>query len=335
MLKPQSLEPHSRTAVDSEAASAKTLDGLAEVKRTAESLFTKRLGSGVPVGTIYVEEAVGEAKAWSLEIRLDRERYHPTLVLSSATSRTPGECYPLSVLHGVDDATHAAIAVQLGTPVEKSTHLRNTIDKMFRLFLDNDVVWLKTTLYQSVVGYDMWCSGSRLKIDDAANKRQQELFSQRDIDAEVPEEVEAERYSLVYVKLPGNIGTVVNGAGLAMATNDAIAHHGGASANFLDTGGQATVETMTKAFSIILGDARIKVILVNIYGGRLSPYRAVNNADATRRYHQVRHDCTVYYQHCQVTGSDSRPCRRSTARHKLGRRVAAGECPGDAKEGWD
>ncbi|GKT44986.1 succinate--CoA ligase [ADP-forming] subunit beta, mitochondrial [Colletotrichum spaethianum] len=84
---------------------------------------------------------------------------------------------------------------------------------------------------------------------------------------QIPEESEAEKYGLVYVKMDGNIGNVVNGAGLAMATNDAIALHGGASANFLDAGGQATKETMVKAFEIILRDERVKTILVNIYGG--------------------------------------------------------------------
>ncbi|GKT67883.1 succinyl-CoA synthetase beta chain [Colletotrichum tofieldiae] len=84
---------------------------------------------------------------------------------------------------------------------------------------------------------------------------------------EASEEIEAEKYGLVYVKMDGNIGNVVNGAGLAMATNDAIALHGGTSANFLDAGGQATKDTMVKAFDIILRDERVKTVLVNIYGG--------------------------------------------------------------------
>jgi succinyl-CoA synthetase beta subunit len=83
----------------------------------------------------------------------------------------------------------------------------------------------------------------------------------------VQDEIEAEKHGLVYVRLDGNIGNVVNGAGLAMATNDAVELYGGKSANFLDAGGQATKETMLGAFKIIMGDPRVKVILVNIYGG--------------------------------------------------------------------
>jgi succinyl-CoA synthetase beta subunit len=220
----------------------------------------------------YVEEAVMDAEDWSLEIKVDRERYQAVLHLDRPAGHdlrgeSARQVYPLSALKGVDDATHADIASRLGALVGQKKELRRTIDKMYGLFFAKDAISLQSTLYLSRSNDSLWCSDGRLTVDDAASKRQQELFSQRDTGAEVPEELEAEQYSLVYVKLPGNIGTVVNGAGLAMATNDAIAHHGGASANFLDTGGQATVDTMTKAFSIILGDQRVKAILVNIYGG--------------------------------------------------------------------
>ena len=97
-------------------------------------------------------------------------------------------------------------------------------------------------------------------------------------------EMEAKKYELVYVRMDGNIGNVVNGAGLAMATNDAIAYYGGSSANFLDAGGQATTETMKKAFDIILKDERVKTILVNIYGGkRIVLYQSVDKQFNTQQ----------------------------------------------------
>ncbi|KAH6695027.1 succinyl-CoA synthetase-like protein [Plectosphaerella plurivora] len=237
-----------------------------------KTLFGTRLDHGHRASRAYVEEAVTDANEWSLEIRLDREKYQAVLHLSQpfvlgSSEGTAHRAYPLSVLNGVDNTSHAGIATQLGVQGAQSEELKQTISKIFSLFLEKDALTLEATVSTSRSGTGVWCSSGRLTVDDAASKRQQELFSQRDTDAEVPEEVEAEKYSLVYVKLPGSIGTVVNGAGLAMATNDAIAHHGGASANFLDTGGQATVETMTKAFGIILGDQRVRAILVNIYGG--------------------------------------------------------------------
>jgi succinyl-CoA synthetase beta subunit len=89
----------------------------------------------------------------------------------------------------------------------------------------------------------------------------------------------------VYIRLDGNIGNVVNGAGLAMATNDAISYYGGKSANFLDAGGQATKETMVDAFRIILRDERVKVILVNIYGGKLcASHNRRSHTDSSRHY---------------------------------------------------
>ncbi|KAF5018072.1 hypothetical protein F66182_9971 [Fusarium sp. NRRL 66182] len=110
-------------------------------------------------------------------------------------------------------------------------------------------------------------TNSRFSFDDAAHKRQPDLFALRDTNQEVKQEVDAEKHGLVYVRMDGNIGNVVNGAGLAMATNDAISLYGGTSANFLDAGGQATKETMLQASGMILRDERVKKILVNIYGG--------------------------------------------------------------------
>jgi succinyl-CoA synthetase beta subunit len=111
------------------------------------------------------------------------------------------------------------------------------------------------------------CLDTKFVFDDAAERRQKEIFALRDKEHEVRDEIEAKKHCLVYVRLDGNIGNVVNGADLAMATNDAVELYGGKSANFLDAGGQATKETMLGAFKIIMGDRRVKAILVNIYGG--------------------------------------------------------------------
>ncbi|KAI1063577.1 hypothetical protein LB506_005329 [Fusarium annulatum] len=136
----------------------------------------------------------------------------------------------------------------------------------FSIFRKNEALSLETDLLFLKNGKFM-CNNSDFFFDDAARGRQQKLFSLRDKGQEIPEEVRAEKHGLVYVHMDGNIGNVVNGAGLAMATNDAISLYGGSSANFLDVGGQATKETMLQAFKIIMSDKRVKAILVNIYGG--------------------------------------------------------------------
>src|SRR5699024_1412769 len=107
----------------------------------------------------------------------------------------------------------------------------------------------------------------KLNFDDNALYRQQDLLDLRDLDEEDEKEIEASKHDLSYIALDGNIGCMVNGAGLAMSTMDIIKHYGGKPANFLDVGGGATAEKVTEAFKIILSDTNVKGIFVNIFGG--------------------------------------------------------------------
>src|SRR5690625_1802043 len=108
---------------------------------------------------------------------------------------------------------------------------------------------------------------AKLNFDDNALYRQKEVGELRDFDEEDPKEIEASEHDLSYISLDGDIGCMVNGAGLAMATMDIIKHYGGDPANFLDVGGGATAEKVTEAFKIILSDPNVKGIFVNIFGG--------------------------------------------------------------------
>jgi len=111
------------------------------------------------------------------------------------------------------------------------------------------------------------CMDAKLGFDDNAEFRQKDVFDLRDISQEEPSEVEAQKANLNFIKLDGSIGCLVNGAGLAMATMDVLALHGGNPANFLDVGGGATPETVKKAFEILLTDPKVKSIFINIFGG--------------------------------------------------------------------
>ena len=108
---------------------------------------------------------------------------------------------------------------------------------------------------------------AKFGFDDNADFRQPDIFSLRDISQEEPSEVEAQKAGLNFIKLDGNIGCLVNGAGLAMATMDVLSLHGGNPANFLDVGGGATPETVKKAFEILIADPKVKGIFINIFGG--------------------------------------------------------------------
>ncbi|WAO87624.1 CoA-binding domain-containing protein [Fusarium falciforme] len=235
------------------------------------------LDDSIPaVSRLYVEEAVQFDKKWHLAMTIDRENYCPVIRLKELKSpqgtsshkeqEGPQHSFISSLTNGISDNLIADISKTLGLPETKTAALGKTLRGMFRIFSAKEAINLETHLLNTADGR-LVCSDSGFFFDDAAQKRQPDLFALRDSAQEIREEVEAEKYGLVYVRMDGNIGNVVNGAGLAMATNDAISLYGGTSANFLDAGGQATKETMLQAFGIIMRDERVKAILVNIYGG--------------------------------------------------------------------
>ncbi|KAL2694789.1 hypothetical protein Neosp_001376 [[Neocosmospora] mangrovei] len=233
------------------------------------------LDDSIPaVSRLYVEDAVQFNKKWHIAMTVDRENYCPVIRLKEYSHQSPahGEkkdpqySFGFSLRNGISDKIITDISKTLQLPETKTETLGNILQGMFRIFSEKEAINLETDILDTADGR-LICSDSGFFFDDAAQKRQPDLFALRDSAQEIREEFEAEKYGLVYVRMDGNIGNVVNGAGLAMATNDAISLYGGASANFLDAGGQATKETMLQAFGIIMRDERVKAILVNIYGG--------------------------------------------------------------------
>ncbi|KLO82740.1 LSC2-succinate-CoA ligase beta subunit [Fusarium fujikuroi] len=223
-----------------------------------------------------MEQVEEHEEKWRLTMAVDRERYRPIIKIQDAKHHQGfsnviyeaafQEVFEFNLSTGITDEllTDIAQSFHLGKVSKES--LREVIQRLFSIFRKNEALSLETDLLFLKNGKFM-CNNSDFFFDDAARGRQQKLFSLRDKGQEIPEEVRAEKHGLVYVHMDGNIGNVVNGAGLAMATNDAISLYGGSSANFLDAGGQATKETMLQAFKIIMSDERVKAILVNIYGG--------------------------------------------------------------------
>ena len=227
-------------------------------------------GQGYPVEHVYVSEAVQSDREWYLAMTIDRENYCPAIVLSDKTpDEASGELVtiPFRLSEGITSELLSRLSAHMNLPPRSSPALKPILDALYGIFSQKDATLLEISRLALLPDGTLTCLGANFTFDDAAHKRQPELFSLRDTHQEVTEEVEAEKYGLVYVRMDGDIGNVVNGAGLAMATNDAIGLYGGKSANFLDGGGQATKETMVKAFGIIVADERVKVILVNIYGG--------------------------------------------------------------------
>jgi succinyl-CoA synthetase beta subunit len=138
---------------------------------------------------------------------------------------------------------------------------------LYRTFIDCDCTLVEINPLVVTAEGELLALDAKMGFDDNALYRQRVISDMRDYDEEDPHEVEASQHDLSYISLDGNIGCMVNGAGLAMATMDIIKHYGGNPANFLDVGGGATVERVTEAFKLILSDDKVKGIFVNIFGG--------------------------------------------------------------------
>ena len=167
----------------------------------------------------------------------------------------------------LDPAAARTLAEGIGMPAELIDKAVDLMRKLAKAFCELDcslaeINPLVTTEDGQVIALD-----AKINFDDNALFRHPELAQLRDLDEEDPKEIEASKYGLSYIALEGNIGCMVNGAGLAMATMDVIKLYGGEPANFLDVGGGATRENVTAAFKILLSDANVKGVLVNIFGG--------------------------------------------------------------------
>ena len=142
-----------------------------------------------------------------------------------------------------------------------------TIQTLYQIFKDKDATQIEINPLTETKQHEVMCMDAKFNFDDNAAFRQQEVFSWRDVTQEDPDEVVASKYGLNFIKLNGNVGCLVNGAGLAMATMDVVKLYGGEPANFLDVGGAATPETIEKACELLITEKNVSAIFVNIFGG--------------------------------------------------------------------
>jgi succinyl-CoA synthetase beta subunit len=167
---------------------------------------------------------------------------------------------------GLLDFQCRKIASAIGLP-HRATPFTRLLKRIYRLFRDKDCLLLEINPFIETEDGDLLALDCKMTFDDNALFRQNAVGELRDFDEEDPKEVEATGHGLNYIALDGSVGCIVNGAGLAMGTMDAIAHHGGRPANFLDVGGGASPEKIANAFRIVLKDPNVKAILVNIFAG--------------------------------------------------------------------
>ena len=189
--------------------------------------------------------------------------------IEEVAARTPEKIHKVFVdpQAGLTGAEADEVARRIGVPEGSVPQARGVLQGLYRAFWESDASLaeinpLVLTAEGRVVALD-----AKMNFDDNALFRHADIVAMRDLDEEDPAEIEASQFDLSYISLDGNIGCLVNGAGLAMATMDTIKLYGAEPANFLDVGGGATTEKVTEAFKIMLRNARVKGILVNIFGG--------------------------------------------------------------------
>ena len=267
------------------AGGVKRVTSRDEAQAVAEALLGKPLVTaqtgpqGTVVRRVLVEEGLGVAKELYAAVVLDRKRETPVLMASAqggmeieevaakdpqAIVREPVD--PVAGLHGFQARR---MAFRLGLAKEQVARGAAVLQGLARLFLDRDASLVEVNPLVVTKDGLVVCLDGKVTVDDNALFRQAAVAGMRDVDEEDPTERRAREAGLSYIKLDGNIGCLVNGAGLAMATMDLVKLHGARPANFLDVGGGATTEQVTSAFRIILEDPAVEGILVNIFGGIL------------------------------------------------------------------
>jgi succinyl-CoA synthetase beta subunit len=242
------------------------------------TLVTHQTGpQGRQVRRLLVEEGADIARELYVGMVVDRGTQRVTLMASSeggmeieeVAAHTPEKIHklPIEPVAGLTDAQAGDIARKIGIPEASVPEARKFMQGLYRAFVECDASLAEINPLILTRDGRVLALDAKLNFDDNALFRHPDIVAMRDLDEEDPAEVEASRFDLSYISLGGNIGCLVNGAGLAMATMDAIKLFGGEPANFLDVGGGATTQKVTEAFKLMLKNPAVKGILVNIFGG--------------------------------------------------------------------
>ncbi len=261
----------------------KVVKSEAAVKATAAqmlgmNLVTHQTGpGGKAVKRVYIEEGCDIARELYLSVLLDRATSYVTIMASTeggmdieeVAARTPDKILKVAIDPAIGLQPFHARKLAFGLGLE-SAQVRSAVkffQGMYKAYTELDASLVEINPLVVTAAGELIALDAKMNFDDNGLFRHKDIEDLRDEDEEDPAELEASRHELNYIKLDGSIGCMVNGAGLAMATMDIIKLYGGEPANFLDVGGGASAERVTAAFKIILSDANVKGILVNIFGG--------------------------------------------------------------------
>jgi len=247
-------------------------------KMLGRTLVTHQTGpAGKQVNRVYIEDGSAIETELYLALLVDRSTSRVSFVASTeggmdieeVAASTPEKIVSFSVdpASGLSAFHGRRVAFALGLEGKQVKQCVQLISNLYRMFIDKDMEMLEINPLIVTDTGDLKCLDAKMGFDDNALYRHPDILEMRDETEEDPRELEASKYDLNYITLDGEIGCMVNGAGLAMATMDIIKLYGSEPANFLDVGGGATKEKVTEAFKIITSDPNVKGILVNIFGG--------------------------------------------------------------------
>lgn len=247
-------------------------------KMLGQILVTKQTGSqGKIVSKVYLCEKLSLVNEMYFAIMLDRTSAGPLIIackkggtsIEDLAEKFPDLIIkvPIDVFKGITDEDAAKVVDGLAPKVADRNNSIEQVKKLYKLFCECDCTLLEINPIAETSDKQLVAADAKLNFDDNAAFRQKEIFALRDPTQEDPREVAAAMADLNYIGLDGEIGCMVNGAGLAMATMDIVKLHGGTPANFLDVGGNASEGQVVEAFKILTSDDKVKAILVNIFGG--------------------------------------------------------------------
>jgi succinyl-CoA synthetase beta subunit len=244
------------------------------------TLVTHQTGpEGKKVGRVLIEEGLDIDRELYLSILIDRATASPVIIASAAggmdieevAAKEPEKILREHINPGTGIAAFQGrkLAFGMGLSGAAASKLAKLLDAVYKAFIETDSSMIEINPLILTKGGDLLALDAKVSFDDNALYRHPDLKELRDISEEDPLEVEASKFSLNYIRLDGNIGCMVNGAGLAMATMDIIKLAGGEPANFLDVGGGANAEQIKNAFRILMADKNVKAVFINIFGGIL------------------------------------------------------------------
>jgi len=259
---------------------AKTLD---DVKKLAGEILGMQLKThqtgpaGQKVRRLYIEDGADIKKELYVSLVTDRASQKVAMIASSeggmdieeVAHSTPEKIITelIDPLVGMTEAQARKVAAAIGLPAASHAQAVTLFQNLYRCYMETDASLVEINPLNCDSKGNLIALDAKFNFDSNALFRHPEIVAYRDLDEEDPAEIEASKFDLAYIQLDGNIGCLVNGAGLAMATMDTIKLFGGEPANFLDVGGGATAEKVTEAFKIMLSSPKVKAILVNIFGG--------------------------------------------------------------------